>query len=125
MPVKIAVPIAGGGVSDTLETCEAVNFYEDDHGRVTRQFTMPAERGGALELIERHGVDILICGALPAEERRALALSGLLLAPAVSNDADQAVKAYLSMTIVCDPGNTCNYCGFRNECAWTEPTPQK
>ena len=57
-----------------------------------------------------------VCGVLDAEERRALASAGLLLAPGASGGADEAARAYLGKAIACDPDNTCNYCGHRGKC---------
>lgn len=117
--MRIAVPVTGEAVSAPLGACEAFCFYEDDHGRIVRQFRVPVESGGfdaALALLERYGVDAVVCGELSAEEKRALASAGLLLAPGASGGADEAARAYLGRAIACDPNNTCNYCGRRDEC---------
>lgn len=117
--MRIAVPVVGEEVNAPFGTCEAFCFYEDDHGRIVRQFRVPVEGQGfdaALALLEGYGVDVVVCGELSAEERRTLASAGLLLAPGASGGADEAVRAYLGQAIACDPGNTCNYCGHRDEC---------
>lgn len=117
--MRIAIPVTGDTVSASFDACEAFCFYEDDHGRVVRQFRAPIEGSGAdaaLELLERYGVDVVVCGALSAEERRMLAMAGLLLSPDASGKADDAVRAYLGQAIACDPDNTCNYCAHRDEC---------
>jgi acetyl-CoA acetyltransferase len=115
--LRIAVPVTGEAVSATLDGCAAVRFYEDDHGRVTRRSTEPVEPGAARALIERRGVDALLCRALPEAERVELAMSGLLLAEASADTADDALRAYLGAAIACDPTNDCNYCGHKGECA--------
>ena len=117
--MRIAVPAAGGEVCASLGASEEIRFYEDDHGRIVRQYAETVEGGGfdaALALLERHGADVLLCGAPSDEERRTLALSGLLIAAGASGAADDAVRAYLSIAIACDPSNTCNYCGHKDEC---------
>ena len=110
--MRIAIPVAGEDVSDKLETCGAVKFYEDDHGRIVRQFTVPVEGGrdAALAVIERHGVDTLVCGPLEPEEKRALALAGLLVSQGRTGAADDAARSYLGETIASDPNNTCHIC---------------
>ncbi len=121
--MRIAVPIAGGAVSGRIGACEAFRFYEDDHGRIVRQYEEPVERPGfdaALALLERRGADVLLCGAPDEAERRALAAAGLLLATDASGGADEAVRAYLGRAIACDPDNDCNYCGHRTECELTK-----
>ena len=117
--VRIAIPVAGEAAGAPLGACEAFCFYEDDHGRIVRQFRVPVEGSGleaALTLLERYGVDVVVCGELSAEEKRALASAGLLLAPGASGRAEEAARAYLGRVIACDPDNTCNYCGHRDEC---------
>ena len=117
--MRIAVPVAGEAVSVPFGACEAFCFYEDDHGRIVRRFRVPVEGGGfdaALQFLEGYGVDVVVCGELDAEERRALTSAGLLLAPGASGGADEAVRAYLGRAIACDPSNTCNYCGHRDAC---------
>ncbi len=113
--MRIVVPIAGNEVAAALEACESVRLFEDDHGRIVRRTELPLT-GTALETLERSGADVVVCGALTAEERKTLAASGLLLAADASGDAEEAVRACLSRTVACDPGNTCNYCGHKDEC---------
>lgn len=126
--MRIAVPVAGEAVSAPFGACEAFSFYEDDHGRIVRQFRVPLEGSGfdaALTLLEGYGVDVVVCGGLSAEEKRALASAGLLLAPGASGGADGAVRAYLERAVACDPENTCNYCGHRDECETHKPLRDK
>lgn len=117
--MRIAVPVSGENVSASMAACEAIRFYEDDHGRIVRQSAEAPESAGfdaALALLERRGVDVLLCPPLLPEEKRALASAGLLLSPDAGGDADAAVRAYLGRAVACDPNNNCNYCGFREEC---------
>ncbi len=115
--MKIAVPVVEDRVSEGLNGCEAVRFYEDDHGRVTKRVTEPTAPGEALALIERHGVDVMLCRGLTEQERGALAASGLLMAEAAAEVADDALRIFLGAAIACDPTNNCNYCGHKSECA--------
>ena len=116
-PMRIAIPVVGDDVSEGLTSCAAVKLYEDDHGTVTKRVVVPVGAGEtALSVIVRHGVDVLLCGALSPEERRSLAAEGLLLAEASARNADDAVRAYLGAAVFCDPGNHCNYCGFKDAC---------
>lgn len=116
--MRIAIPVVGNDVSTDLESCEAIKFYEDDHGRILRQFLVPVEggAGAALEVVEQHGVDTLVCGPLSPEENRALAMTGLLISTGHAGGADTAAKAFLNVAIACDPNNTCNYCGHKDNC---------
>ncbi len=117
--MRIAVPVTGEEISTPFGACEAFYLYEDDHGRLLRRTRVPTEGGGfdtALAALERCGADVVVCGTLDAEEKHALALAGLLLAPDASGGADEAVRAYLDRAIACDPDNDCNYCGHKDAC---------
>ena len=113
--MRIAVPVNGEEQIAALEQCGTIKLYEDDHGRIVRQSSLPTE-GGALRAIEHCGVDVLVCGELTDAERRALAEDGVLLATGYGGSANAAVKAYLGTAIACDPSNNCNYCGHKTEC---------
>lgn len=118
--MRIAIPVVGDAVSASFGACEAFSFYEDDHGKIVRQFRVPMKDSGtdaALKLLERYGVDVLVCGALEAEEKQMLAMSGLLLSPDASGKADDAALRYLGGAIAFDPANTCDYCGHKHECS--------
>ena len=115
--MRIAVPAVRDAVAESLRLCTAVKLYEDDHGKITKRGSVPVtaeER--AIDVIERCGADVLLCGALPPEEERELAASGVLLARSQDADVEAAVLSYLNAAIACDPSNECNYCGFRDEC---------
>ncbi len=117
--MRIAVPVRDEDVSTSLDACEALRLYEDDHGKITRQTAVPVTGEGfdaVLAALERSGADVVLCSALSEEERRALAAAGLLLAPDASGNAETAVRAYLDRAIACDPNNNCNYCGWKDEC---------
>ena len=113
--MRIAVPVNGEDCVSALETCGTIRLYEDDHGHIVRQSAVPIE-GDVLRTIERGGVDVLVCGELTDDERRALAEDGVLLAAGYGGSASAAVKAYLGTAIACDPSNNCNYCGHKSEC---------
>ncbi|MBE7008403.1 MAG: hypothetical protein E7422_04555 [Ruminococcaceae bacterium] len=117
--MRIAVSVMGNEVSASLDNCEAFCFFEDDHGKILRQYSAPVEGTGfdaALSTLERYGVDVLVCGALDKEERKRLAASGLLLSTDASGSAEDAARRYLGGAIACDPDNDCNYCGHKGEC---------
>ena len=117
--MRIAIPVRGENVSASFGACEAFAFFEDDHGKILRQYRVPTEGAGfdaALSVLERYGVDVLVCGALEEEERRKLAASGLLLAAGASGSAEDAARRYLDGAIACDPDNDCNYCGHKDNC---------
>ncbi len=113
--MRIAIPTDEEERVAALDKCGTIRLYEDDHGRIVRQSEMPVA-GNVLDTVERSGVDVLVCGELTADERRALAEDGILLAAGYSGSANAAVRTYLGTAIACDPSNNCNYCGHKTEC---------
>ena len=118
--MRIAIPVRGEAVFSPLGEAEAFRFYEDDHGRITRQFSIPLEGSGldrVIALLEQYGIDALICGGVSDEERRAAVTAGLMLFPGASGSADDAALSFLSGSVVSDPANHCNACGFKGACS--------
>lgn len=121
--MRIAIPVRGNEVFSPMGEAEAFHFYEDDHGRITRQFLVPMEKAGldsALELLEQYGIDALICGAVSDEERHAVGTAGVMLFPGVSGKADDAALGFLSGSVISDPNNHCNACGFKSACSLSD-----
>ena len=118
--MRIAIPVAHDEVFAPLGGAEAFHFYEDDHGKIVRQFLVPMETSGtaaAIELLERYGIDALICGKASEEERREAGTAGIMLFPGAAGSADKAALAFLSGTVVFDPNNACNACGHGHSCS--------
>ena len=118
--MRIAVPVAGEEVCSPLGEAQAFHFYEDDHGRIVRQFLVPLEERGldaALRLLERYGIDALICGGADEAERRAAGAAGIMLFPGASGKSDDAALSFLSGAVAFDPNNACNACGHGHKCS--------
>lgn len=70
--MRIAIPVVSGEVFSPLANAEAFHFYEDDHGKIVRQFLVPMEERStkaAIDLLERYGIDALLCGTIDENER--------------------------------------------------------
>ena len=108
----IAIPISeNDAVSTTLKGSTAIRFYKDDHGRIIQSFTEPVDKdNSAFRIIERRGVDAVVCEALTAEEAQRFAESGLLVSAGASGPAEAAALAYLGKTVSHDPQNACRVC---------------
>ena len=118
--MRIAIPVTGETVSSPLGNAEAFHFYEDDHGKIVREFLEPMGESGidaAIDLLERYGIDALICGAVDDAERTAVGMAGIMLFPGYSGRADVAALRFLSGSVVSDPNNHCNACGFKGACS--------
>lgn len=118
--MRIAIPVTTDDTLAPLGSAAAFHFYEDDHGKVVRQFLVPAEQPGldaAIALLERYGIDSLVCDAVSEDERREVAMAGIMLFPSAAARADDAALAFLSGTVAFDPTNTCNACGHGHACS--------
>ena len=85
--MRIAVPVSNDRTAETLSGIEGFQFFEDDHGRIVRRFFVPRAGEGAAAAVaqlEPYGVDALVCGALPGDERLETAAAGILLFPTFS-----------------------------------------
>ncbi|MDD5913401.1 MAG: NifB/NifX family molybdenum-iron cluster-binding protein [Hominicoprocola sp.] len=118
--MRIAIPVDQDSVSASLGACSAFHFYEDDHGRIVRQFLVPMDGSGtdaALALLERYGIDALVCGGIAQPEREAVAAAGIMLFSAASASPDDAALRFLGGAIAFDESNTCNACGHGHACS--------
>ena len=80
--MRIAIPVMSGEVFSPLANAEAFHFYEDDHGKIVREFLEPMEESGtdaAVGLLERYGIDALLCGTIDDTERTAVGMAGIML----------------------------------------------
>ena len=118
--MRIAVPVSNDRTAETLSGIEGFQFFVDDLGRIVRRFFVP--RGGegaaaAVAQLEPYGVDALVCGALPGDERLETAAAGILLFPTFSGTPEEAALAFLGGAVARDPNNKCNACGFQSSCS--------
>ena len=121
--MRIAVPVQGGQTADSLCRSEGFHFFEDDHGRIVRSFFVPRAGGSSADAIaqlEQYGVDALVCGALPGDERLETAREGIMLFPTFSGAPEEAALAFLGGAVARDPNNHCNACGFQSACSLKE-----
>ena len=111
--MRIAIPVVSGEVFSPLANAEAFHFYEDDHGKIVREFLEPMEESStdaAVGLLERYGIDALLCGTIDDTERTAVGMAGI-------GKADDAALGFLSGSVISDPNNHCNACGFKGACS--------
>lgn len=119
--MRIAVPELHAAVSNSLAGSDGFRFFEDDHGRIIRSFFVAAEHAGdvraAVAQLEQYGVDALLCGDLPGEEKLETAAAGLMLFPGYAGAPEDAALSFLSGAVARDPNNKCNACGFQTSCS--------
>ena len=122
--MRIAIPVVSGEVFSPLANAEAFHFYEDDHGKIVRGEKVSKSKASKGDdvidpviLIERYGIDALLCGTIDDTERTAVGMAGIMLFPGYSGKADDAALRFLSGSVVSDPNNHCNACGFKGACS--------
>ena len=80
--MRIAIPVVSGEVFSPLANAEAFHFYEDDHGKIVREFLEPMEESGtdaAVGLLEHYGIIELVRSGAVAVTRGPKALSEKVL----------------------------------------------
>lgn len=118
--MRIAIPVKNGLVAVSLADSEGFQFFEDDHGAIVRRYFVPCEGDGvsaAVAQLEQYGVDALLCGPLPGEERLETAREGIMLFPTFSGAPEDAALAFLGGAVARDSENKCNACGFQSSCS--------
>jgi len=118
--MRIAIPVKNNQVCSALNACEAIHFYEDDHGKVVKNYLVPLpqqSRSAAVDIMEANSADVIVCDSLSDEDLRSVMLSGIMFSLGYSSAADEAVLSYLRKAVVFDPNNTCNACGHGHACS--------
>ena len=108
--MKIAVTYENGQVFQHFGHCGQFKLYKIENGAVQSVQvvdTMGSGHGALAGFLVGHGVDTLICGGIGGGARTALAEAGIRLYPGVSGDANAAVTALLSDSLIFDPDTVC------------------
>ncbi len=112
--MRIAVTYENGQVFQHFGHTEQFKLYEIEDNKVTSSEIAESNgsgHGALAGMLRQLGVDTLLCGGIGGGARRALDDAGIRLFPGVSGDADQAVEALLSNTLVYDPNTVCSHHG--------------
>ncbi len=108
----IAVTYENGQIFQHFGHTEQFKLYEIADGKVIATEVMDtngAGHGALAGLLERQGVDALICGGIGGGAQMALAEAGIRLFGGVSGDADTAVNALLAGNLGYDPNVHCDH----------------
>ena len=112
--MKIAVTYENGQIFQHFGHTEQFKLYEVADGKVVHSMVMNTNgsgHGALAGFLRAFDVDVLICGGIGGGAQNALAQAGIKLFGGVSGDADQAVEAFLSATLVYNPNVKCNHHG--------------
>ena len=110
--MRVAVTYENGQVFQHFGHCGSFKLYEVADGRVTDARVLDAAgsgHGALAGFLKGYEVDILICGGIGAGARAALTEAGIQLYGGVSGQADDAVQAFLSGTLVYNADVQCSH----------------
>ncbi len=112
--MRIAVTYENGEVFQHFGHTERFKVYDAENGavQVASIVNTNGEGHGALAHILKNGqVDVLICGGIGGDAKRALAEAGIQLYAGVRGEADQAVADFLADRLNFDPQAQCDHHG--------------
>ena len=112
--MKIAVPYENGRIFQHFGHTEAFKLYEIEGGKIVGSemtATNGSGHGALVGLLERLGVDTLICGGIGGGAQTALTSAGIRLYAGVQGEADPAVENYLAGNLAFDPDAKCEHHG--------------
>ena len=112
--MRIAVTYENGQIFQHFGHTDQFKIYDVQDGTIVSQQVVDTggQGHGALAgvLLAMH-VDTLICGGIGGGAQAALASAGITLYGGVSGDADQAVQALISGSLVYNPNIQCSHHG--------------
>ena len=110
--MKIAVTYENGGVFQHFGRTESFKVYDIADGKITSSAvigTNGSGHGALAGLLNKGGINTLICGGIGAGAKNALAGAGIELLGGVSGDADKAVSDYLAGRLSYDSEAECDH----------------
>lgn len=99
---RIAVPAFNGRVSPVLDTCTQLYMLPSSGASNTANGMLPMTGGSIFEragVIRKHGIRLIICGAVSEAYYHLLREAGIELVCGVTGDIDEVVAAYRSGTL--------------------------
>lgn len=110
--MKIAVTYDNGEVFQHFGHAEQIKMYYVEDGTITSSEVVSTNGSGhsaIAQFLAENSVDTLICGGIGGCAQRALAESNIKLYGGVVGNADEAVSALLSGSLVFDPDAKCSH----------------
>ena len=112
--MRIAVTYENGKIFQHFGHTEQFKVYDIEEGKVIASevvSTNGSGHGALAGVLTSLNAAVLICGGIGGGAQAALAEAGIKLFGGVSGDADKAVEAYLSGTLVYNPNVQCSHHG--------------
>ena len=110
--MKVAVPMAGGGVASHFGHCEQFALYEvqDQQVRSTRRLSPPPHEPGAFpRWLKEQGVDVVLAGGIGQRAQSLFSQQGIkVVCGTDDSDPTRAVTRYLEGSLTSGP-NPCDH----------------
>lgn len=110
--MRIAVAYEDGNVFQHFGHTERFKVYDVEDGKIALATTVNTNgsgHGALADILQKCGVDTLICGGIGAGAKRALAEAGIALYGGVSGSADQAAEDLLAGKLNYNPAVECEH----------------
>ena len=112
--MKVAVTYENGKVFQHFGHSEQFKVYNIENGKVESASLLDTNgngHGALAGLLKAANIDTLVCGGIGGGAQNALSTAGIKLYGGVTGDADKAVEALLTGTLVYDPNVACDHHG--------------
>ena len=110
--MKIAVTYENGQIFQHFGHTAQFKVYEAQDGKILSSQVVDTNgsgHGALAGFLAAQGVDTLICGGIGGGAQMALAEANIRLLGGVQGDADEAVEAFLSGSLVYNPDVKCSH----------------
>lgn len=113
--MRIAIPFdkASGQVAMQFEDAAAFKLYNLENNAIISDLTLPSFGSGSaamLDFLKAAKADILICGGITGDSRRALSTAGLVSYPGFGGAADTLAQAFATGSLQQSMSGECAGC---------------
>ena len=113
--MRIAIPYEkdSGQISERFDRAENVKLYMMENDKIVSELVIPAFGSGSAamaELLRTARADVVICGGIGGEDRKALAQMGLVSYPGFGGSADDAARAFAAGSLQQAMSGECASC---------------
>lgn len=109
--MRIAVPYENGQVFQHFGHTGQVKIYDVEGGQIVKEQvadTTGSGHGALAGFLSGLKADVLICGGIGGGAQAALSQAGIKLCGGVTGEADDAVRAFLAGTLICNADVHCD-----------------
>ena len=113
--MRIAIPFEkdSGRIAPQFEEAASFKLYNLLNDVIVSDLTLPSFGSGSdamVEFLKTARADVLICGGITGQSRRALAASGFVAYPGFGGSADDAARAFAAGSLQASMSGECAGC---------------